>query len=43
MSVTPAKGSVATCEILLDGRRILAEGKSPAPGQPAVCESAISH
>nr|WSX48132.1 DUF1579 domain-containing protein [Streptomyces sp. NBC_00974] len=43
MSVTPAKGSVATCKIFLDGRRLLAEGTSPAPGKPAVCETAIGH
>ncbi|MET9469470.1 hypothetical protein ABZY44_32695 [Streptomyces sp. NPDC006544] len=41
VSVTPAEGAVATCKIFLDGRTLLAEGASPAPGRPAVCESAI--
>ncbi|MGW6685364.1 hypothetical protein [Streptomyces sp. NPDC054961] len=41
VSVTPAKGSVATCKIFLDGRTLLAEGTSPAPGKPAVCESSV--
>ncbi|MFD9307166.1 hypothetical protein ACFWCB_31620 [Streptomyces sp. NPDC060048] len=42
VTVTPAKGAVATCSILLDGRKVLAKGTSPSPGRPAVCESAIS-
>ncbi|WP_330299851.1 hypothetical protein [Streptomyces sp. NBC_00503] len=41
VTIIPAKGAVATCAILLDGRKVLARGTSPAAGQPAVCESAI--
>ncbi|MFF0745461.1 hypothetical protein ACFYVL_34185 [Streptomyces sp. NPDC004111] len=37
VTVTPEKGERATCRILLDGRKVLATGKSSAPGLPAVC------
>ncbi|MGW6710421.1 hypothetical protein ACWGDE_36780 [Streptomyces sp. NPDC054956] len=41
VTVTPPKGAVATCAILLDDRKVLAKGTSPAAGRPAVCESVI--
>ncbi len=37
ITVTPAPGATARCQILLDGKKPLAESSSPAPGQPAVC------
>ncbi|MFE5699002.1 hypothetical protein ACFQ8K_41210 [Streptomyces erythrochromogenes] len=42
VEVTPAEGTTAACRILLDGVRVVAEGKSPAPGQPAVCKVTTS-
>ncbi|MFF1413573.1 hypothetical protein ACFVX6_27965 [Streptomyces sp. NPDC058289] len=41
VTVTPAKGAVATCTILLDAHKTLATATSPAPGRPAVCEAAV--
>ncbi|MFE5828392.1 hypothetical protein ACFQ7B_42635 [Streptomyces erythrochromogenes] len=37
VEVTPAEGTTAACRILLDGVRVVAEDRSPAPGRPAVC------
>ncbi|WP_411145634.1 hypothetical protein [Streptomyces sp. x-80] len=37
ITVTPAPGATAHCQILLDGEEPLAKSSSPAPGQPAVC------
>lgn len=37
ITVRPAAGRTARCQILLDGHKVLAKGASPAPGQPAVC------
>ena len=34
--VAPAGATVASSRILLDGVRMVAEGSSPAPGEPAV-------
>ncbi|MFE5681486.1 hypothetical protein [Streptomyces erythrochromogenes] len=42
VELTPAEGTTAACRILLDGVRVVAEGKSPAPGQPAVCKVTTS-
>ena len=41
LTVVPAPGAVAKCRIL-DGTRVLAEAKSPAPGKPAVCEKPLT-
>ncbi|MFJ9615985.1 hypothetical protein [Streptomyces noursei] len=38
VEVEPEGDTVATCRILLDGVRVVAQGKSPAPGRPAVCD-----
>ncbi|MFB7630295.1 hypothetical protein ACFC0M_05015 [Streptomyces sp. NPDC056149] len=38
VEVEPEGDTVATCRILLDGVRVVAEGRSPAPGRPAVCQ-----
>ncbi|MER5886476.1 hypothetical protein ABT160_21850 [Streptomyces sp. NPDC001941] len=40
--VTPAPGATATCRVVLDGVRTVAEGVSPAPGKPAVCSVVTS-
>ncbi|QHC26001.1 hypothetical protein [Streptomyces sp. GS7] len=37
VEVTPSGNGTATCRILLDGIRVVASGKSPGPGKPAVC------
>ncbi|WP_371648223.1 MULTISPECIES: hypothetical protein [unclassified Streptomyces] len=37
VEVVPGTDGVASCRILLDGVRVVAEGTSPAPGKPAVC------
>ncbi|MEU4849035.1 hypothetical protein [Streptomyces gilvosporeus] len=37
VEVTPAGDGIASCRILLDGVRVVASGKSPGPGRPAVC------
>ncbi|MFJ8313463.1 MULTISPECIES: hypothetical protein [unclassified Streptomyces] len=37
VEVVPAADGVVSCRILLDGVRVVAEGKSPGPGKPAVC------
>ncbi|MFF4951407.1 hypothetical protein ACWC2K_20055 [Streptomyces chattanoogensis] len=37
VEVTPAGEGIASCRILLDGVRVVAQGSSPAPGRPAVC------
>ncbi|MBD0742695.1 hypothetical protein [Streptomyces sp. CBMA152] len=37
VEVVPAADGVVSCRILLDGVRVVAEGKSPGPGTPAVC------
>jgi hypothetical protein len=42
VEVTPAGDGVTSCRILLDGVRVVAEGKSPGPGKPAVCEVTTS-
>ncbi|MEU0374434.1 hypothetical protein ABZ070_30180 [Streptomyces sp. NPDC006283] len=42
VEVTPAENTTASCRILLDGVRVVAEGKSPAPGKPAVCKVTTS-
>ncbi|MGG2461055.1 hypothetical protein ACO0M4_14740 [Streptomyces sp. RGM 3693] len=42
VEVDPAGDKVATCRILLDGVRVVAEGRSPAPGRPAVCQVTTS-
>lgn len=42
VEVTPAENTTASCRILLDGVRVVAESKSPAPGKPAVCEVTTS-
>ncbi|MFI0907668.1 hypothetical protein ACH4TE_29765 [Streptomyces sioyaensis] len=38
VEVTPAGDGVASCRILLDGVRVVAQGTSPGPGKPAVCD-----
>ncbi|MER6047180.1 hypothetical protein ABT168_06870 [Streptomyces sp. NPDC001793] len=42
VEVEPDAHTVATCRILLDGVRVVAEGASPAPGRPAVCQVTTS-
>ncbi|MFE4971534.1 hypothetical protein ACFRAR_05380 [Kitasatospora sp. NPDC056651] len=42
VEVLPAGNAKAECRILLDGVRVVAEGTSPGPGRPAVCEVATS-
>ncbi|WP_269859087.1 hypothetical protein [Streptomyces sp. RPT161] len=42
MEVAPAGEGQVSCRILLDGVRVVAEGRSPAPGEPAVCEVTTS-
>lgn len=42
VEVHPAGNGTAACRILLDGVRVVAEGTSPAPGKPAVCEVTTS-
>ncbi|WP_438483928.1 hypothetical protein [Streptomyces sp. S186] len=42
VEVEPAEHTVATCRILLDDVRVVAEGRSPAPGRPAVCQVTTS-
>ncbi|WP_043265611.1 hypothetical protein [Streptomyces sp. CT34] len=37
VEVTPSGNGTASCRILLDGIRVVAAGKSPGPGKPAVC------
>ncbi|WP_229852338.1 hypothetical protein [Streptomyces albospinus] len=37
VEVTPTGDGIASCRILLDGIRVVASGKSPGPGKPAVC------
>ncbi|MFF4606900.1 hypothetical protein ACFY12_29735 [Streptomyces sp. NPDC001339] len=37
VEVTPTGDGITSCRILLDGVRVVASGKSPAPGKPAVC------
>ncbi|MEU6980777.1 hypothetical protein [Streptomyces sp. NPDC046371] len=37
VTVTPQAGASATCRIVLDGKKELAQSTSAAPGQPAVC------
>ncbi|MEU9123200.1 hypothetical protein AB0C96_25605 [Streptomyces sp. NPDC048506] len=37
VEVTPTGDGVVSCRILLDGIRVVASGKSPGPGKPAVC------
>lgn len=37
VEISPAEGGIASCRILLDGVRVVAEGRSPGPGTPAVC------
>ncbi|MBM4791313.1 hypothetical protein HXP44_04350 [Streptomyces sioyaensis] len=38
VEVTPAGNGIASCRILLDGVRVVAQGTSPGPGKPAVCD-----
>ncbi|MYT29589.1 MULTISPECIES: hypothetical protein [unclassified Streptomyces] len=40
--IEPEPGTVASCRILLDGVRVVAQGTSPAPGRPAVCQVTTS-
>ncbi|MER6046049.1 hypothetical protein ACH4VR_12245 [Streptomyces sp. NPDC020883] len=40
--IEPEPGTVASCRILLDGVRVVAQGKSPVPGRPAVCQVTTS-
>ncbi|MEV5593312.1 hypothetical protein [Streptomyces sp. NPDC052496] len=42
VEVRPAGKGTASCRILLDGRRQVASGKSPGPGEPAVCRVTTS-
>ncbi|MEW1656658.1 hypothetical protein [Streptomyces sp. NPDC093707] len=42
VEVDPEGDTVATCRILLDDVRVVAEGRSPAPGRPAVCQVTTS-
>ncbi|MFK0292517.1 hypothetical protein ACIQU6_18840 [Streptomyces sp. NPDC090442] len=42
VEVEPEGDTVATCRILLDGIRVVAEGRSPSPGRPAVCQVTTS-
>lgn len=42
VEVQPEADAVATCRILLDGIRVVAEGKSSGPGRPAVCQVTTS-
>lgn len=42
VEVVPAGEGIASCRILLDGVREVAEGKSPSPGKPAVCHVVTS-
>ncbi|GAU64763.1 hypothetical protein SSP35_01_00990 [Streptomyces sp. NBRC 110611] len=43
VEVTPTGDGVASCRILLDGVRVVASGKSPGPGKPAVCHVITSN
>ncbi|MFF4408794.1 hypothetical protein ACFY2W_14855 [Streptomyces sp. NPDC001262] len=42
VEITPTGDATASCRILLDGIRVVAEGKSPGPGKPAVCHVTTS-
>ncbi len=42
VEVVPAGNGQASCRILLDGVRVVGEGRSPAPGKPAVCQVTTS-
>ncbi|MFI2236641.1 hypothetical protein [Streptomyces chrestomyceticus] len=42
LEVRPARNGTASCRILLDGERQVASGKSPGPGEPAVCRVTTS-
>ncbi|WP_030021162.1 hypothetical protein [Streptomyces monomycini] len=42
LEVRPAGNGTASCRILLDGERQVASGKSPGPGEPAVCRVTTS-
>lgn len=42
VEVTPVGDGIASCRILLDGVRVVAEGKSPGPGKPARCHVVTS-
>ncbi|MCQ4041349.1 hypothetical protein ACFOSC_08250 [Streptantibioticus rubrisoli] len=42
LEVTPSGDGEVACRILLDGVRPVAEGSSPAPGKPAVCQVTTS-
>ncbi|MGW2189342.1 hypothetical protein [Streptomyces sp. NPDC001667] len=38
LEVMPTGNGTASCRILLDGIRVVAESTSPGPGKPAVCQ-----
>ncbi|MEU7229331.1 hypothetical protein [Streptomyces chrestomyceticus] len=38
LEVVPKGNGTVSCRMLLDGRRVVAQACSPAPGRPAVCE-----
>ncbi|MFE6685092.1 hypothetical protein ACFVFQ_01305 [Streptomyces sp. NPDC057743] len=42
VEVEPEGDAIATCRILLDGVRVVAEGRSPSPGRPAACQVTTS-
>jgi hypothetical protein len=42
VEVTPTGNGTVSCRILLDGVRVVATGRSPGPGKPAVCHVVTS-
>ncbi|MFG2286368.1 hypothetical protein ACGFOU_09945 [Streptomyces sp. NPDC048595] len=42
VEVAPTGNGTVSCRILLDGIRVVATAKSPAPGKPAVCHVTTS-